>query len=152
MPETNPSILRDWAIWYLEKWLLVPYLWAGNDFSGMNCSGLVIEYLQSVGVLPHKYDGTADDLYNLFKNRIINNGLVYSGCLAFWFGFNDQGKRIAVHVGVVIHDGLVISSTGGGEETDSEEDAIRHNAFVKMRPLNYRGSDYKVVDPFKKSV
>jgi len=29
------------------------------------------------------------------------------------------------------------------------QDAIDQNAYVKMNPLNYRGSNYIIVDPFK---
>jgi hypothetical protein len=56
----------------------------------------------------------------------------------------------------VLSDGLVLSigASGGGAKTLTERDAIRDNAFVKVRPINGPGArtgflGYK--DPFAES-
>ena len=132
---------REWAIDYLWSFLGTPYLWAGNDFAGFDCSGLIIEVLQGVGMLPHIYDGTADQLYAKFQTYHVEHG--YPGCLLFWF----KGDK-AIHVEMMVNDYLCIGASGGGSATQTREAAIRQNAFVKMRPIGYRGSGHKIVDPF----
>jgi len=134
--------LRSQAVWYLKHFLLTPYLWAGNDFAGLDCSGLVIEVLQSVGILEHGSDYTANDLYLKFKDKKRDKPCF--GSLAFWF---KNGK--ATHVEMIVDELHCIGASGGDSKTKTVEDAIRQNAFVKMRPVNYRGVNYKIVDPFK---
>jgi len=133
--------MRTKAVWYLCEWIGAPYLWGGDDFSGWDCSGLVIEMLKSVGLLPHSFDDTAHGLYLRFKENKIEKG--YAGCLVFFF---KDGK--AIHVETMIDDYHIIGASGGGSKTMTREDAIRHNAFVKMRPIGYRGNNYKICDPF----
>ena len=50
---------------------------------------------------------------------------------------------------MVYKHGYVIGACGGGSDTKTTKDAIRDNAFVKMRPIGYDGDSYKVCDPFR---
>lgn len=139
----HADYLRTQAVWYLTRWLGIFYKWGGDDPSGWDCSGLIIEILQSVGLLPHgHFDDTAQGLYMRFKEKKSENP--YPGRLVFWF---REGK--AIHVEMCFDEYLAIGASGGYSKTNSREDAIRHNAFVKMRPWNYRGKLYKIVDPFQ---
>jgi len=145
MASTEPTTienLRKKAIKYLWRWLGVPYLWGGDDvLAGLNCSGLIHEVLQSVGLEEHNFDSTAHDLYLKFIDYKVEKP--YAGCLVFWF---RDGR--AVHVEMLIDDSLVIGASGGNSSVKTLRDAIRQNAFVKMRPLKYRGENFKIIDPF----
>ena len=133
---------RAVAVDYAKHFIGTPYRWAGDDpMEGFDCSGFVVEVLQAVGKLQAR-DYTADDLYAIFKPNVVALG--YAGCLAFWL--NDAGR--AVHVMLLIDNAHVIGASGGGSGTDDLADAIRQNAFVKMRNINYRKANYKIVDPF----
>jgi len=144
MSPTEPTTvenLRKKAIKYLWHWLGTPYSWGGQDFSSFDCSGLAHEVLQSVGIEEHNFDSTAHDLYLKFIDYKVDKP--YAGCLVFWF---RDGR--AVHVEMLIDDFLVIGASGGGSSVKTLRDAIRQNAFVKMRPLKYRGENFKIIDPF----
>jgi len=133
---------RAVAVDYAKHFIGTPYHWGGDDpMEGFDCSGFVVEVLQAVGKLQAR-DYTADDLYAIFKPNVVALG--YAGCLAFWL--NDAGR--AVHVMLLIDNAHVIGASGGGSGTDDLADAIRQNAFVKMRNINYRKANYKIVDPF----
>lgn len=135
--------MRELAVKYLWNWLGIPYHWGGdNGLQGWDCSGLIIEVLQATGVLQHNFDDTAHGLYLRFKDKKTEKG--YTGCLVFWF---KDGK--AIHIEMMIDENCVIGASGGGSKVKSLADAIKQNAFVKMRPLGYRGDNYKICDPFK---
>ena len=137
------SLLRNRAVLYLEKWIGHFYLWAGDDPSGFDCSGLIVEVLQSVGLVRHGLDMTADTLYRKFKDRKRDQG--YKGCLVFWL---DSARKRAVHVEMMVDEHHTVGASGGGSKTKTIADAVRDNAFVKMRPLGYRGLNYRICDPF----
>jgi cell wall-associated NlpC family hydrolase len=104
------------------------YRWGGDDPSGFDCSGFVIEVLKSVGLLPEGFDGTAQTLHDMFYPLTFPQ----IGCLAF--RKNASGK--IVHVGIVLDPSwLVIHASGGGSNTLTLEDAIKQNAFIKVRPV-----------------
>ena len=134
---------RELALSYLWSWLLVPYSYGGNDFSSQDCSNAMIEVLQSVGILPHKFDETAQDLYIRYKDNLVEGDKIRPGCLVFWF---ENGR--ARHVMMIYKHGYVIGACGGGKKTKTRNDAIRDNAFIKMRPIGYDGDSYKICDPF----
>jgi len=136
------DFLRNIAVEYLQHWLLVPYSWGGNDFSGMDCSGIMVEVLKSVGILPHRWDDTAHGLYLKFKDNYKDKG--YMGCLVFWF---KNGK--AYHVMMMVDDFHVMGASGGRSDTETTKDAIRDDAFIKMRPIDFMGDIYKICDPFE---
>jgi len=137
---------RILAVDYLKSWLGVPYAWGGDDFSGFDCSGLIVEVLQGVDVLPHNSDFRARDLYRRFAEcRAVNP---QAGDLIFWF-INFMGDEIASHVEMLVSPHFCIGASGGGGSVRTIQDAVRYNAFVKLRPLTYRGGNYKIVNPYE---
>jgi len=122
-----------------------PYLWAGDDpMAGYDCSGFAIELLKSVGILPRDGDWTAGGLWVYFENRVV--ATPYQGCLAFWHK-KDHPHSI-VHIEFCLNSVLSIGASGGGSVTTSEADAIRQNAYVKIRPMKSRPRIAGFVDPF----
>lgn len=133
---------RKEAISYVKRWIGTWYKWGGDDSSGFDCSGLVIEMLKSAGILPRKFDTTAAGLHDMFKHNAVNKP--YKGCLVFWH--NGNGKII--HVEIMINEDLALGASGGGSKTLTAQDAIRHNAFIKVRPYKSRKNVVGFVDPF----
>lgn len=124
------------------------YQWGGDDpATGFDCSGLVVEGLQSAGMIPHGSDAKADDLWKMYQKKEVALGIAREseGCLFFYL--NLDGK--ATHVEVSLGNGFVIGAIGGGPKTLTPGDAAASNAFVKIRPVNYRGGPTKAVNPFR---
>jgi len=123
------------------KFVGKPYIWGGDDaVAGWDCSGFVIEILKSVGLLPRSGDWTAEGLYLLFKDKEVT--VAKEGCLVF-FAKNNKIN----HVEYVWKNGLTIGASGGGSRTLTREDAIKQNAYIKIRPM--RKDVFAIVNPFK---
>ena len=45
-------VKRELALKIAESLLWTPYKWGGDDPSGLDCSGMMVEVLKSVGALP----------------------------------------------------------------------------------------------------
>ena len=124
-----------WA--YLGK----PYFWGGDDpLQGFDCSGFMIEILKGVNLLPRAGDWTADAMSELFPEVAEPK----KGCLLFWL---NQAKTKYIHVEMALNNELQIGASGGGSATDSLEDAIRHDAYIKVRPIPKTVA--LITDPFK---
>jgi cell wall-associated NlpC family hydrolase len=119
----------DYAMAFIGKW----YKWGGDDPSGFDCSGFVIEVLKAVGVLQRGGDWRARDLFDMFNS--IPGNYAQCGDLVFWR--NSDGA--VIHVEMMINSQLAIGASGGGSKTISIAEAIEHNAFIKMRPVVSRG-------------
>ena len=181
---------RKAAVEYLQQLLqmALPYMWGGDDpIYGYDCSGDIVEVLQSVGKMKHGSDATADGLYQLYKPAI-DPVSAEAGCLVFWFKRGKAGK--ATHVEMMVNDWQTVGASGGGRpkfnlynETRKcaflmsiygqygrdelkaryedtfllkfvkaelyRQQAADQNAYIKRRPLGYRGDNYKICDPFK---
>lgn len=53
----------------VQQYLGTKYKWGGFNPDGIDCSGLVLEILWSVGMLPNTTDRTAQNLWNLYKSE-----------------------------------------------------------------------------------
>jgi cell wall-associated NlpC family hydrolase len=119
------------------------YKWGGDDPSGFDCSGLFIECGKSVpDCLPRKGDWRARDLFNMFVQ--VSRGQIQPGDLVFW----NDGHGTVIHVEIVINNYCSIGASGGGSKTITNEDAIRHNAFIKVRPFDSRYNLHGFVNPY----
>ena len=133
--------MRYRTVWIAKHYLGTFYSWGGDDPDGFDCSGFVIECLKSVGILPRKFDTTAAGLFNMFSKTTIPE----EGVLAFW---GDEVGNVR-HVEMCIDDRLCIGASGGNSKTITKADAIRDNAFVKIRPIARERPFIGFADPFK---
>ena len=140
----NNEELRYFAIDIAWQLYGTPYIWGGDDaVKGFDCSGLIVELLQSVGKLPLKGDWTAAMLWDRFAaNEVWNPD---AGCLVFW----ETSQGHIRHVELALGSGLSIGASGGGSRVRSRADAIEYNAFVKIRPIEGRGIVKGFLDPFR---
>ena len=137
---------REVAIEVLKNQINKPYKWGGNDpLEGYDCSGLVVEMLQSVGIIGRNEDYTADDMFRKFPDTDI----LEPGTLVFW-DWDGDGKMDHVEVIALIDDDgqlYTIGSSGGTYATNSPEQASRDDAYIKLRPL--MPDHAQAVNPFE---
>jgi hypothetical protein len=137
-PDEKKQIAREVAM----SMLGTPYRWGGDDpMAGLDCSGFVVEILRSVGIIGQKDDFTAESLRQRFIHKTVNYPSL--GCLAL-YGSNGA----ATHIEFCINDELCIGASGGGSKTLSKDDAIRQNAYIKIKPIRARADLICLVNPF----
>jgi hypothetical protein len=139
---------RDLALDVAASHLGTFYSWGGDDPSAFDCSGLIVEVLKSVGILPREGDWNAESLFRqrfLTKPRHTASGELRPGMLVFWAGASGRMRHVEM-VYAITDRPITIGASGGGSKTKSREDAIRDNAFVKLRPVNVNW--VAAVDPF----
>jgi cell wall-associated NlpC family hydrolase len=136
--------LKDIADKIAFSFLGKPYVWGGDDpVNGFDCSGMCIEILKSVGLLPRKGDWTAQGLWDRFNEYELDKP--HKGCLVFWT--NIKGDRI-VHVEYALTGQLSIGAAGGGSKTKNRNDAINQNAYIKIRQWKTRPRVKGFIDPY----
>lgn len=135
----NLELLRQ----YLMALVSTRYNWGGDDpIGGFDCSGLASEVMVAFGVLPHGSRLSAQSL----QGYLIEHGtaaMPQLGALAF-YGTSDKA---ITHVAICLDAHLMIEAGGGNAETISEAEAIRRNAFVRLRPIQYRKDLVTVLMP-----
>lgn len=138
--------IRGLAVDYAYRFIGLPYIYGGDDpIEGFDCSGLIHEILQAVGVEARNYDSTAHSLWVNFMVDGKEVAVPYTGCLVFYVNEND----IASHVGFMIDDKHMIHAGGGRSTTRTRADAVRQNAYVRMDRYDYRDDLFpKFADPF----
>jgi cell wall-associated NlpC family hydrolase len=136
--------MRDVALKIAFSYIGRPYIWGGDDPSGFDCSGFIIEILKSIGRLPRKGDWTASQLSKKWQRT----GTPHRGDLVFW----ENEHHHVIHVEMCIGDGLAIGASGGGSKTLTVADAAKHNAFIKVRPIMSRRGIWGYTNPFLQEI
>lgn len=123
----------EMLILYALQFIGRPYRWGGDDpMAGFDCSGFVQELLASVGEDPPG-DQTAQSLYGHF-NSLPHDKIPRAGTLLF-FGSSLQSIS---HVAMAIDGFRMIEAGGGGSKTVNEAEAIRQNAYIRVRAISNR--------------
>ena len=123
---------------YAKCFIGRPYIWAGNGSGkcdgGFDCSGLVVECLQAVGVLANGSDYSAKALYkHLLDQRWVKvpRGFETASDLCFW----GKAEGSITHVSIVIGPRQHLEAGGGGSGSKT---AGTSTGMVRMRPLSSR--------------
>lgn len=129
---------------YAYAMIGLPYKYGGDDFiEGYDCSGVNIELLQSVGMLPYRFDTTSQGLYNRFKKTDTFDGKLRFGDLLF---FGKSVRKIS-HTAWALDGHRFIEAGGGTSKTKTRKDAARDNAFIRIRPLTWRKDRVAILRP-----
>jgi cell wall-associated NlpC family hydrolase len=133
--------LVESAIDYAQRFIGLPYHWGGNDaVEGFDCSGLAIEMLQSVGIIKNAFDATASGLAEMYPKADEPD----AGVLAF-YGKSDTE---ITHVAICLGRNRVLEAGGGNSKVIDNEAAKKYNAFIRIRPIDYRRDLRFFRDPF----
>ena len=100
---------------------------------GVDCSGLWVEILQSLGIIGPSDDFPAAAMFDMFDPV----QQYMEGDMIFWQ--NSSGKVVHVEMIYDVELRLAIGASGGGSRTKSFSTAVSDNAYVKIRPYLDRG-------------
>ena len=130
------------ALLVAESMLGTPYHWGGDDSAGADCSGFVCEALRASGHLGSRERLSSAGLYSRFHKarNTVSPSEAIPGDLVFWA---REGR--VNHVAMLHTSGFVIEAGGGDADTNTLEEAIAENAFVRIRPLRYRGAPFAIL-------
>lgn len=142
MSEQIDSLSRKHLLTTALAYIGTPYRWGGDDPSGFDCSGFVLECLKSAGLIGEKEDFTANQLLARYSASHIESAR--PGALQFLC--DDSGR--AYHVVICLDQHFQIGASGGGSRTLSTPDAWRQNAYIKIRPISQTTKSV-FVNPFK---
>lgn len=125
--------MMDDLLEYAKSFLGVRYVYGGDDYGGVDCSGYISELLRSCGMIRNKERFNAQQFYDMFQNNGSIN-VFAPGSLAFY------GKSVTeiTHIAFMISNHSIIEAGGGTSETTTLDQAIQQNAFVRIRPVKYR--------------
>ena len=139
---TQNEIARKWFVKTALSYLGTPYIWGGDDPSGFDCSGFVIECLKSAGMLTENEDYTAEGLYQLYEDKVTTSPS--KGNIVFYLNKN----RKVFHVSICLDDYFQIGAFGGDSNNNNIQNAWSKNAFVKIRPIRLNNPNIIYVDLF----
>ena len=118
---------------YLEHFIGKPYIWAGDGVVGFDCSGLVLEGLWALGILPQK-DLTAQGIYDALVKSGWRKPFVSVTKPDDVLFFGKDEKHIT-HVAVAVDDFRMIEAGGGGSKCKT---VATSTGMVRIRPITNR--------------
>lgn len=140
-----------WTLFFSSH-LNLPYLWAGDDFIGYDCNGLVQEGYKMFGADP-KGDQTAHAYFEHFSKP--ENGTAFPwwgdskpflGDMVY-YGRRIDGKIKIGHIAVCVNDFAMFEAGGGGRKTTTVAKAAEQNAWVRIRPIQSRKDFFTIIRP-----
>ena len=113
---------------------------AGNDdpILGFDCSGLVSEICRAVGWLG-PYERLSSD--GFLERFLTVNEKPKPGDILIYGRELTGGRLDAYHVSFVVGPEHIIEAGGGGRGVDTDGEAAALNAFVRVRPIEFRSSE-----------
>lgn len=140
---TNTAKAKYWFIKTALSYLGTPYIWGGDDPSGFDCSGYVLECLKSIGYCRETDDFTAHSLLQkLIPYKVVQKPS--RGALLFYL----NSQKVAYHVVICIDSEFQIGASGGDSDTTNQQIASQKNAYIKIRPLPKSNHNYIFINIF----
>lgn len=122
---------------YAQKFIGRPYIWGGDGSGkcggGFDCSGLVLECLWALGILPHK-DLTAQGIHDAIIDKsghVVPRPYVQENDVLF---FGKDVKHIT-HVAIAVGGGLMVEAGGGWSKCKT---LATSTGMVRVRPISWR--------------
>jgi cell wall-associated NlpC family hydrolase len=113
----------------------VPYKYGGdNPISGFDCSGLVSELCRASGLVPWSYRENAQQIYTRFSRLYRTTPYPALGDISFY----GASEALITHVAFCLDTYSILEAGGGDERTLYPSVAAQQDAFVRIRPWNYR--------------
>jgi cell wall-associated NlpC family hydrolase len=139
----NELLLRD----YMLRLVGTAYRWGGNcPLRGIDCSGLALEILRTIGLWANGTDSAAQGIFDHFKEKgrwFKPHEDLPIGTLAFYGKTTNSVSHIAI-----CFDSLHMLEAGGGDSrTLTAEDADEQNAWVRIRPIFSRRDLLALIHP-----
>lgn len=117
---------------YAKTFLGTPYRWGADGGGAFDCSGFIQEVLACEDLDPGG-DQNAQMLFDHFMEKGNGSGIQKRSLLFF-----GKNKNAISHVAMAIGHSQMIEAAGGGREVNSDEDAIKAGAMVRVRPITSR--------------
>jgi len=144
------KVYYDYAISFLGT----NYKWGGsNPISGLDCSGFIQELASCLGIDPAG-DQTAQQFYDsivvsgtVCSGKDFKRGSIAPGLELGAFAFYGESTRNINHVTALLNNWQCIGANGGNSKVIDKLTADRANAFVKIRPVDYRKDLVAIVLP-----
>ena len=146
---TTKDILFGWMLQQIDK----PYEWGGTGWPGYDCSGLVQDFDEIIGIDPSG-DQTAAELHNYWWNQIIKRKAENLQKNVITFGthlfFSSQYDRDHVtHVAIAVNKTIMFEAGGGNRHCKTPDDAEEQNARVRFRRIDSRKDFLCAIRPYQ---
>jgi cell wall-associated NlpC family hydrolase len=114
---------------------------AGNDdpVLGFDCSGFVSEICRAVGWIGSRERLSSTEFLARFPRS--TGSRPKPGDILIYGGRLDDGTLDPYHVSFVVGPEHIIEAGGGGRGVDTDGEAAALNAFVRVRPIEFRASE-----------
>jgi cell wall-associated NlpC family hydrolase len=120
---------------YALKFIGRPYIWGGDGSGkcggGFDCSGLVLECLWALGILP-KGDMTAQGINDILYDMGWRQGLYIKEGDVLFFG---KDSHHITHVAIAINNYMMVEAGGGGSKCKTPATST---GMVRIRPIESR--------------
>lgn len=134
----------DYLILYSLSYCGTPSQWGGDSYSGIDCSGLIVNILRAGGLLKKGEDYSAKGLFEKFRAHsqpLLAKPDFTRGNLLF---FGASFEEIS-HVAFLLGPNLMVEANGSKPDLHTAELARRAGAYVRVSHVTSRQDKLAVV-------
>lgn len=121
----------------------IPYKWGGNNpLEGLDCSGFAQILGRAAGI-----DPPGDQTAQAFSDKLAHHGKWLGAPQRGAFLFYGESLKKIIHVAYALNPYQIAEAGGGGSHVRTLEDAIKYNAYVRVRHVDERRDRAGIIMP-----